>query len=433
MTEQKSNRRDLAIIAFTAFLNFTGLTLAIPIFTPLCLDQTGGIIALGTSIPVRTTILGFLLGIYPLCQFFTSPLLGAMSDRWGRKKILLFAIAGSFMGYLIMAVGILTESLFLAFLSRIVTGCFSGSLAVTQSAIADLSDEKTRAKNFGLLGAAFGTSLFIGPALGGILSDPKIHAGFNFATPFWLAALLTALNFLQVAWQFSETLPPEKRRHVAAHPLVGPINIINAFKTTVYRRMFLVVFALAFGFNFFTQFLQVYLMKQFTVKPLQLDIALSYQEVSRHCNLIVGISSQLGIVLSYLGIWSILTQAVLVRPVSKRFSSRQILPVSLLLLAAAFPALLMVKDFMMLFPVLIFIPLFNGLSSPNLTAVVCGLGGDKSHGEILGINQSVMAVAQFLPPLIGGYIVGQNFTMPLWITSGSIFLAWILFLRTRKS
>ena len=268
MTEQKSNRRDLAIIAFTAFLNFTGLTLAIPIFTPLCLDQTGGIIALGTSIPVRTTILGLLLGIFPLCQFFTSPLLGALSDRLGRKKILLFAIAGTCAGYIIMAVSILAESLPLAFLSRIITGGFSGSLAVTQSAIADLSDENSRAKNFGLLGAAFGTSLFIGPALGGFLSDPTINARFNFATPFWLASFLTAVNFLQVAWQFCETLPPEKRRHVDFHLLVGPINIIKAFKTTAYRRMFLVVFALSFGFNFFTQFFQVYLIDQFAATPI---------------------------------------------------------------------------------------------------------------------------------------------------------------------
>ena len=408
MTEQKSNRRDLAIIAFTAFLNFTGLTLAIPIFTPLCLDQTGGIIALGTSIPVRTTILGLLLGIFPLCQFFTSPLLGALSDRLGRKKILLFAIAGTFAGYIIMAVSILAESLPLAFLSRIITGSFSGSLAVTQSAIADLSDENSRAKNFGLLGAAFGTSLFVGPALGGFLSDPTINARFNFATPFWLASFLTACNFLQVAWQFSETLPPEKRRHVDFHLLVGPINIIRAFQTTSYRRMFLVVFALAFGFNFFTQFFQVYLIDQFAATP-----------------------KQLGLVLSYLGICSILTQAVLVRPVSKKLSPRKILPLSLLLLAGSFPALLIVPSFWLLFPVIIFIPIFNGLSNPNLTALVCGLAGAKNQGEILGINQSVMAMAQFLPPLIGGYIVGQHFSLPLWITSGSILLAWILFLRTR--
>ncbi len=407
MTETGASRRDLAIITFTAFLNFTGLTLAIPVLTPLCLDGTSGILPPGSGMPARTMALGMLLGVFPLCQFFTSPLLGALSDRWGRKKILLAAIAGSCAGYLIMAAGILLESLPLAFLSRIVTGGFSGSLAVTQSAVADISTETTRPKNFGLLGAAFGASLFIGPALGGFLSDPKVHAGFNFATPFWLAAALTALNFFQVALQFTETLAPERRRQVEFHPLVGPRNIARAFAAASYRRLFLVVLALSFGFNFFTQFFQVYLIHQFGATR-----------------------SQLGIVLSYMGIWSILTQALLVRPVSKKFSSRQILPVTLLALAASFPALLMVERFWLVFPVLILIPVFNGLSSPNLTALVCGLGGAKNQGEILGINQSVMAMAQFVPPLIGGYIVGHHFTLPLWITSGSILLAWALFLRS---
>ena len=409
MTAPKTGRRDLAIIAFTAFMNFIGLTIAFPIFTPMCLEQAGGILPAGASMPLRTTILGLLLGVFPLCQFFTSPLLGALSDRWGRKKILLYAIAGSCGGHLIMAVGILAGSLPLVFLSRIISGCFSGSLAVTQSAIADLSDEKTRPKNFGLLGAAFGLSLFIGPALGGFLSDPGVHAGFTFATPFWLAAFLTGINFLQVVWLFSETLPPDRRRQVAFHLLVGPINIIRAFATPAYRRMFLVVLAFFFGFNFFTQFFQVYLVEKFSVT-----------------------GSQLGIILSYLGIWSILTQAVLVRPASKRFSSRQVLPVSLLLLAFSFPALLMVQQFWLLFPVLIFIPLFSGLSSPNLTALVCGLAGEKNQGEILGINQSVMAMAQFVPPIIGGYIVGLHYTLPLWIAFASILLAWVLFLRTRE-
>ena len=408
MTASKAGKRDLAIIAFTAFMNFIGLTLAIPIFTPLCLEQTGNILPADASMPLRTTILGLLLGVFPLCQFFTSPLLGALSDRWGRKKILLYAIAGSCGGHLIMAVGILAGSLPLVFVSRIISGCFSGSLAVTQSAIADVSDEKTRPKNFGLLGAAFGVSLFIGPALGGFLSDPGVHAGFTFATPFWLAAFLTGINFLQVVWLFSETLPPSRRRQVAFHLLVGPINIARAFATPAYRRMFLVVLAFFFGFNFFTQFFQVYLLEKFSVS-----------------------GSQLGIILSYMGIWSILTQALLVRPVSKRFTSWQVLPVSLLLLAFSFTALLMVPQFWLLFPVLIFIPLFNGLSNPNLTAIVCGLAGERNQGEILGINQSVMAMAQFVPPLIGGYIVGLHFTLPLWIAFASMLLAWILFLRTR--
>jgi len=407
MSAPRSGRRDLSIVAFTAFMNFIGLTIAFPIFTPMCLEPGSTIMPLGASMPLRTTILGLLLGIFPLCQFFTSPLLGSLSDRWGRKKILMYSIVGSCAGHLVMALGILAGSLPLVFASRVVSGCFSGSLAVTQSAIADLSNEKTRPKNFGLLGAAFGLSLFIGPALGGFLSDPGLYAGFSYATPFWLAAFLTVVNFVQVAWLFSETLPQDRRRQVAFNLLVGPINIVRAFAVPAYRKMFLVVLALYFGFNFFTQFFQVYLLEKFSVS-----------------------GSQLGTILSYMGICSILTQALLVRPVSKRFTSRQVLPVSLLLLALSFPALLMVQQFWLLFPVLLFIPVFNGLSNPNLTALVCGLAGEKNQGEILGINQSVIAMAMFVPPIIGGYIVGQHCTLPLWISFASILLAWVLFLKT---
>lgn len=406
--DPKRLRRDLNVIAFTAFLNFIGLTIAIPIFTPLCLDETGGIVAAGTSIHVRTIILGLLVGIFPLCQFFTAPILGTFSDRHGRKKILLLSLAGMCLSYIIMAVSILLPSLPLAFLSRIIMGAFSGSIAVTQSSMADLSDEHSRANNFGLIGAAFGASLFIGPALGGFLSDPGIHPWFNYATPFLLAALLTAANFSQVIWQFSETLPEEKRRHREFHILIGPINIVRALKDTVRRTLFLVVFFLGFGFNFFTQFFQLYLIDAFAVTQ-----------------------SQLGIVFSYIGLCSILTQVVIVPAISKRFRSAQVLTVTLLLLAAIFPLLLLVPRFSLLFPVIIFIPIFNGLCNPNLTALVSKLGGVENQGEILGINQSVQAITQFLPPLIGGPIVGHHFTLPNWITAASIFIAWMLFKRTR--
>ncbi len=405
--DKKRLRRDLNVIAFTAFLNFIGLTIAIPIFTPLCLQEDGGIIAAGTSIPVRTTILGFLVGIFPLCQFFAAPILGAFSDRFGRKKVLLFSLVGMAIGYVIMAVSILLPSLPLAFLGRIIMGSFSGSLAVTQSAMADLSDEQSRANNFGLIGAAFGASLFIGPALGGFLSDPAVHPWCNYATPFLLATFLTGLNFIQVVWQFSETLPQEKRRHRDLHMLIGPANVIRAMRDSVHRSMFLVVFFLGFGFNFFTQFFQLYLIDTFSTTQ-----------------------SQLGMVFSYVGVCAILTQMMVVPAISKRFRPAEVLSVSLLLLALIFPLLLLVPRFSLLFPMITFIPLLNGLSNPNLTALISGLGGAENQGEILGINQSVLALTQFLPPLMGGFIVGHHFTLPNWITAASIITAWILFKKT---
>lgn len=406
--DKKRLRRDLNVIAFTAFLNFIGLTIAIPIFTPLCLEENGGIIPAGTSIPLRTTILGFLVGIFPLCQFFAAPILGAFSDRFGRKCILLFSLVGMSIGYVIMAVSIILPSLPLAFIGRIVMGAFSGSLAVTQSAMADVSNEQTRPNNFGLIGAAFGASLFIGPALGGFLSDSRVHPWFNYATPFLLAAFLTGINFIQVLWQFSETLPHDKRRQRALHLLIGPANIARALRDSVHRNLFCVVFFLGFGFNFFTQFFQLYLIDTFDTTQ-----------------------SQLGLVFSYVGICSILTQTIIVPTVSKRFRPAQVLTVSLLLLALMFPLLLLVPRFALLFPVITFIPLFNGLSNPNLTALISGLGGVENQGEILGINQSVLAITQFLPPLIGGFIVGHHFALPNWITAASIITAWIIFQRNR--
>lgn len=408
--EQNHLRRNLAVITFTAFLNFTGLTIAIPIFTPLCLDQTHGIIATGTSVPVRTTILGVLLGIFPLCQFFAAPILGAFSDRYGRKKILLLSLAGMLVGSIIMATSITISSLPLAFVSRIIMGAFSGSLAVTQSAIADISDDKSRAKNFGLIGAAFGASLFIGPALGGFLSDPAIHLWFNYATPFWLSSALTAFNLCQVAWQLSETLPPEKRRQTDFRIFIGPINIVKAFRDPVCRGLFLVVFVLGFGFNFFTQFFQVLLITKFAATR-----------------------AQLGIVFSYLGIWGILTQAVIIRPVSRKFTPARILNTTPLLLTGVFLSILLVPSLPLLFVVLLFIPLFNGLSNPNLTALISGLRGAEDRGELLGINQSVLAMAQFLPPLIGGYIVGNHYSLSIWVTAICYVIGWILFIRTRQT
>ncbi len=122
---------------------------------------------------------------------------------------------------------------------------------------------------------------------------------------------------------------------------------------------------------------------------------------------------------------------MVVPTVSKRFKPKQVLSVSLLLLAGTFPLLLLVQNLPILFAVISFIPFLNGLSNPNLTAIISGLGDSESQGEVLGINQSVQAVTQFLPPLIGGFVVGHHFTLPNWITALSILIAWVLFIRKR--
>ena len=395
----------LAVVIFTAFVNFVGMTIVIPILTPICIP--GGLFFPdpSTSKTLCTAFLGLLLGLFPLCQFFSAPIVGAFSDRIGRRRVLLYSIAGMTAGYIILGLAMLWKSPGLALFGRVVQGVFSGSLAVIQSAISDLSDEKTRTRNFGLFGAALGASMFVGPALGGLLSDRGLVSWFSYATPFWVAAILGVFNYFQVAGAFSETLPLEKRRTTEMYLLSGPVNIFRVFGDPLRRQLFLAVFLFGFGFNFFIQFFQYFLIEKFSVTQ-----------------------TQLGLIFSYVGIVAVLTQAGAVSFVSRRFSARRVLAWTLLQVTPVYPLLLLMPSYGWIFALVFLSPLLNGISLPNLTTIVSSLADSKSQGEILGVNQSVMAIAQFLPPLIGGFFVGLHYTLPLWISGFFIFLSWAVFI-----
>jgi DHA1 family tetracycline resistance protein-like MFS transporter len=403
MTPQQI-RRELTVTTFSAFLNFLGLTIAFPIVTPLCMPG-GGFFPLDTPKTVCTAFLGILLGLFPLVQFFTAPILGSLSDRYGRKPILLFSIIGMTLGSALFALSISISSLWLALASRIIQGGLSGSLAVLQSTLSDLSDEKTKTRNFGLFGAAFGASLFLGPALGGFLSDKTLVPWFSLATPIWFAAILGVLNYFQVQFTFNESLPQDRRKHSRSHLLTGPINVFKAFTNPATRKLFSTAFLLAFGFNFFTQFFQYFLIERHNVTQFQI-----------------------GALFAYIGLFSILVQAIGVRYISKVFRPSQVLRWTLLLLPFVFPLIMLMPSYGWLYAVVFLNPMLNGVSIPNITTLVSSLADNRSQGEILGINQSVQAVAQFIPPLLGGAIVGLHYTLPLWISSAFIFLAWVVFM-----
>lgn len=354
---------------------------------------------------VRTTILGILLGIYPLAQFVTAPIWGALSDRFGRKLLLASANIGLLVGNALMALGIMALNLPIVLASRLLTGMFSGSLSVTQSAMADISDSTNRTANFGLLGAMMGASLAIGPAVGGILSDTTKSAFLTLATPFWAATVLCLCNFLQILLLFHETLDEKNRQKRQSNIWSGFESFVDAFTNPNFRLIFIVIFLLGFGFNFFTQFFQYYLIERFQIT-----------------------NTHYGILYAYIGVWSIITQMGIVRIVAGRFASVDVLPITLLLLALVFPLILVIPTLPLLYCVVLFIPLTNGLNYPNLLSIISELADKRAQGRIMGINQSVNAVAMFLAPLSGGVLVSLDYTMPLWITFILIFGSWLMFL-----
>lgn len=403
-TTPPGRRVLLATIFFTIFLDLVGVGIATPIIAPLVLRPESGLLPADYSEHSRTILLGFLIATFSIAGFFFGPLLGALSDRYGRKRVLLLSLSASLVGYLIFALGIHWRDMTILFISRIVYGIGGANIPIIQSAISDVSDAESRTKNFGLVGIAFGLGFIIGPALGGELANSSVVPWFNFTTPFLAAALLTLVNILLVIRNFPETLRYPIQRPIS--PFTGIANLRQAFTDSRLRILFFAVFFYAIGFNFYTQFFQVLLIKRF-----------DYGQ------------AQIGRYFAYVGVWVALMQGTVVRRAANQYTSAQILRVSVLGLAVALWLFVLPTRSWQLFLVVPLMAFFQGLTSPNSTTIVSQSADAQEQGKILGINQSILSAAFAIPPVIAAYIDTIDIYLPIVVAGTLVFVGWLFFLR----
>ena len=398
------NNRSLFIPIFlTVFIDMLGVGIIIPVLPALFFDPQSMAFAVDQSHEYRSFLYGLLLASYPFMQFFGAPILGTLSDRFGRKPMLQLSLVGTMIGYLLFGIAILTKNLELLFFSRMLPGFTGGNIAIIYSAIADISDQESKAKNFGLVGMAFGLGFILGPTLGGVLADPTAISWFTPSTPFWFTAGLALVNIILVQTIFRETLL--EARHSTIHLFKGIKNIALSFKAPNLRVIFSVVLLQSLGFTFFTQFFSVLLIDK---------IGVGMKEI--------------GFLFGYVGLWLVFTQGVVVRYLSKRVSSPVVLRYSMILLTGAIACLLLPTHLWMFFLINPFVAIFHGITSPNITAVVSSQAAPNQQGEILGINQSMISVGQMLPAMIGGWLNAMNVHFPLVASAGLMLSAWLVYI-----
>ncbi|MCB9307787.1 MAG: MFS transporter [Lewinellaceae bacterium] len=401
----KPSRSPLFPVFLTVFLDMLGVGIIIPVLPALFISPETSILSTGTSEADRSILYGYLIAIYPFMQFFGAPALGALSDRFGRKPMLLLSLAGTFIGYILFAWAIVLKNLPLLFLSRALPGFTGGNISIVFSAISDLTrhQPQDRPKYFGLVGMAFGLGFILGPAIGGFLADNTVVSWFNHATPFWFTAALTLINILLLRLNFRETLP--ERNATAVSFLMGFRNIRRAFASVNLRGIFAVSLLLSLGFSFFTTFFSYYLMHRFGLTE-----------------------KNIGIIFGWVGIWLVFTQGFTVRRLAKKVSSQHILRYSILLLGIAVPLVLLPDNPWNVMWINPFIATFQGITAPNLTTVVSAQAGAQEQGEILGINQSMISVGQMLPPVIAGYLSTIGTSLPILAGGITILLGWLVYI-----
>lgn len=391
--------RDLLPLLFTYFTDTFGLAIVYPLLTPLLLDSNYELLSLKFSAAHRVLILSVLIASFPFAQFFGAPFLGALSDRIGRRKVFLLTIGGGIFGYLVTALGIEIKSLPLLWVGRLVTGLFAGNLTLCLAAIADISHAPAaRARNFGWFGAVGGPgfigAIFVGSAMVG-------HPG----AAFLITAAIAIVNWALMYRFFRET--HASRGTYPFKLTYGWDNIKTALRFKTVRPIYLSYFFYTMCWITSMQLLPSYITLRLASGAFQVSVML----------LVIAL------------LW-LISNSLLNPWLIKRLIPASIFAGSLALLTLMLFSSLLAKNFGFFLPFLGLAAFFSALSWTNGLATISLTAPPSIQGSILGINQSISALASIIGPVIGGLLVSGHISMLFLFTGACSLAAFFLLRRT---
>ena len=401
MSNLRKNLHLLPLL-LTVFIDSLGFGLVMPLLAPLLMDPSSSFLSETTSIESRGWIFSFVIASYCIGQFFGSPILGAISDRLGRKKILMATIVFGFAGYVLGAISVGFFSVIGLFVARVMAGVAAGNYPIAQSYIADETEGKNKAKTFGLLGMAWGTGFVIGPYVGGKCVDESVCSLFNWSTPFWIAALLCLANLILVILFLKDSSFVPKIRKISL--TAGFIDVKKAFQHPKLRVLFQVMFIFCFGWGFFIEFSPFFLIRK---------LNFSVGDIANFFALV--------------GLWVAVCQGILIRPLLKRFSSQALLACALLGFSVLLFATSFVKTSFQIFMFLPFLAFVESLIFPSASSMISNHTPKENQGEILGIYNSLQWAAIGITPLFSGSFIIKFPSLPFTVSSFCMFLAFSVF------
>ncbi|MBL8100689.1 MAG: MFS transporter [Anaerolineales bacterium] len=369
---------NLLFIFITVFVDLLSYGIMLPLLPFFVQAQDGG-----------AMIAGMLSSFYAFTQLFTGPIIGSLSDRFGRRPVLLICLCGTALGYLILG---LANSLPLLFLAVLIDGLTGGNLTTVYAYIADVTNSENRARGMGLVGAAFGLGLMAGPALGGFLSQYGLYV------PAFVACGIALANVVFGFFVLPESLPIEKRK---IKPISESFNWVKQFtglfSQVNIQKLLLAMFLLNLAFAGLQSNFPLYSNFRFQWNP-----------------------TQNGYFYLYVGVCAVFIQGFLFGKLQPRFGEKRLTIFGLTLMAIGLAFMALAPQAWILFPAVTIVALGTGTSIPSLTALVSLRVSESEQGRLMGGTQTLLALTNIFGPIIAGVSFELiNFSSPYWL--GSLF------------
>lgn len=397
------------LIFVTVLIDLIGFGLLIPLIQSFA----SGLAKSGGLIDYVSLIESFILGIYSLMQFLFSPVLGRLSDRIGRRPVIIASLFGSLLGYLILAAATSTSipplvALTMVFGARIVTGICGASIGTAQAYLGDITAPEKRTAVMGMIGAAFGLGFVLGPLIGGVT-----NYYWGMAAPFFTAAGLTIVNLILCIRKLPESLPPEKRG-LDNGGRTSLLATIRHMQGTPFTAILMTNLVLITAFSIMTTALVPFMEEKFGMNKLRV-----------------------GLMFGFIGVIGILIQGGLIRKIARPGRERNLGLLGILLMIVALAFMPLTNPWASLLLVLGLLAVGNSFASPPLNSLASQCGGVQTQGETMGAMASAGSLGRFIGPFMAGIVMYlsppvQRFDRAFWLSAALMCLAGVALLRVRS-
>ncbi|MFN8383090.1 MAG: MFS transporter [Anaerolineales bacterium] len=364
LKEPMNNKRLFSII-LVVFIDLLGFSLILPLLPYYA-----------KTFSANQTTTGILIASYALMQLIGAPILGRLSDRFGRRPVLLISVFGTFLGFLLLG---FANALWMLFASRILDGLTGGNLSVAQAYISDVTDEKSRSKGLGLIGAAFGLGFIIGPVTGGLLSQ------WGYAVPAFVAAAISFLNLILIYAWLPESLTEEKRSQMSEkRPAVTLNALLVAFQRPFTGSILITRFFFGLAFAIFQTIFSLYALAKFNLT-----------------------ARDTGFVLTYVGVLSVIVQGFLVGRLTSRYREDLLITVAVALMGISLLGWALAPSVLWLYIIMTPTALSGGLLNTLLSSTLTKAVAPQEIGGILGLSAAVESSTRIIAPILGGVLLQQ--------------------------